>query len=145
MDLPENIPCFKCGGRGVIPFPSRLKETLAAVWETPGQDAQGLHRRLAVGEEAGIAVTAINNRLVTLEELGLIRREGRGRHHNPHRWFPVVSEHERQIVLVEPNNGSVCEAVITCQPGLRESNPETWDALNRMAELAAEAANRGEI
>jgi biotin operon repressor len=66
---PPIIPCEHCGGQGSVPLGRDLQQTLARLTDQP-QTAADL-------EEPGIGRTAINNRLVKLERLGLARAEAK--------------------------------------------------------------------
>jgi hypothetical protein len=76
----------------MIPLPLTLRRTLELVRESPGMETYKLFEALAVGEDANLRITAINNRLAVLKALGLVRREGPGKNHNPYRWFPMEAK-----------------------------------------------------
>jgi hypothetical protein len=87
-----NIPCRSCKGTGLILLPVALRKTLELVRESPGLETYKLFEALAVGEDANLRITAINNRLAVLKALGLVRREGPGKNHNPYRWYPLEAK-----------------------------------------------------
>lgn len=68
-----NIPCSKCGGTGCVQLPPRMLHVLKMVGE--GHDtAPKLH-----AFEDDVTITAINNRLEDLRNLGLLARRKSGK------------------------------------------------------------------
>lgn len=72
------IPCPTCKGEARVPISDELMEVLLFIRRRTGADAQTVFDKLG----AKISISGINNRLEYLREIGLLRRERRGR-----RWF----------------------------------------------------------
>lgn len=69
------VLCSHCAGTGKVLLSHPLLDTLAVVsktWQSTQQIADAT-------KDPYVQATAINNRLVTLETLGLVQREQRGR------------------------------------------------------------------
>jgi hypothetical protein len=70
--------CPKCNGTGQVEISQELLDTLNAVLRSKGTDSVTLSPKFGKHH----TITAINNRLERLRELGLLKRERRFR-----RWF----------------------------------------------------------
>jgi len=78
----STIQCPQCKGSGIIPMPLALTDTLQVLLRArknfkEGISADEVHAICA--DSKYIKVTAVNNRLVKLERLGLVTREIRGK------------------------------------------------------------------
>lgn len=65
-----HVHCEQCNGTGRAPLKPALLRTWRELRELKGALSWGL-------KEKGITVNAINNRLIELEKLGLVRRVGK--------------------------------------------------------------------
>lgn len=75
-----SIQCPKCGGSGIVSLPIRLHETLAVVRHLPGLAIPEMLHLLGFIKQA-----ALSKRLMTLMDLGLVRREPNGK---AYKWYP---------------------------------------------------------
>lgn len=72
----SEIKCPKCDGAGTIEMPFHLRETMDYLQQHGPCTTREIYE--AIGE--GIKVTAMNNRMIVLESLGLVfrlRRKGK--------------------------------------------------------------------
>lgn len=86
------IQCSQCDGRGEIPLPEALSDVLHIV----KNHARGISCGVRAAEVLAICadrkrvkISAINNRLVKLESLGLVSRE---KHGKEFLWSPAFGE-----------------------------------------------------
>ena len=70
----HTIPCPTCHGEKRIPLPAQLADTLAYVDTLGSPTAPEIHKQFGGKELLGVTVTAINNRLDQLLDLGLVTR-----------------------------------------------------------------------
>lgn len=75
------VQCPQCLGRGEIPMPATLQDTLEIVTRSPkinaGLSAYEVHCQSK--DSASVKLSAINNRLVKLETLGYVTRTKKGK------------------------------------------------------------------
>lgn len=85
------IECPECRSTGEIPLSTTLSDTLHCARNLSKGIACGATSRaiyMACSDSKYIQISAINNRLVKLEELGLVRRERRGKEFH---WYPILN------------------------------------------------------
>jgi len=68
------VTCTRCGGHGTVPLVPSLLETLLAIERHSEVTASGLRKVLVDDTGKPLRITALHNRLVELESLGLVRR-----------------------------------------------------------------------
>lgn len=77
MKPPVKIICPQCDGSGMVRLSELLMDTLYVVRQRPGCDAKEV--KLCLDTTNDFHVTAFNNRLETLKELGLLTRKKCGK------------------------------------------------------------------
>lgn len=72
------VKCSKCNGTGKADLTPELQATYDHVKRQRGDGSTAAEAKTALDKENYVSVTAFNNRLNDLWQLGLVRRERRG-------------------------------------------------------------------